>query len=135
MVELKKFGLTNYNYATDDEIKALVGKEGTEGAFMSVGSSKGNGFSGECVFNIYCPKGTKGMYVEPFSQFGNGAKSADWDGVCNQKTVGGENETLLQRGTKFRVTKVEKSGGKWYIDMEVIEQKPVTFPYVGDYPF
>lgn len=135
MVELKKFGLTNYNYATDDEIKALVGKEGTEGAFMSVGSSKGNGFSGECVFNIYCPKGTKGMYVEPFSQYGNGAKSADWDGVCNQKTVGGENETLLQRGTKFRVTKVEKNGGRWYIDMEVIEQKPVTFPYVGDYPF
>jgi hypothetical protein len=136
MVELKKFGLTNYNYATDDEIKALVGKEGTEGAFMSVGSSKGHGFPGSCVFNIYCPKGTKGMYVEPFSKFGNGAQSASWDGKCTQTTVGGENETLLQRGTKFRITKAEKgSNGTWYIDMEVIEQKPVAFPYVGGYPF
>lgn len=135
-VELKKFGLLNYNSATDNEIKALVGKEGTEGAFLSVGSSKGHGFSGECVFNIYCPKGTKAMYVEPFSQYGNGARSSAWNGKCTQTSVGHENETILQRGTKFRITKVQKgSNGTWYIDMDVIEQNPVPFPYVGGYPF
>ena len=135
MVALKKFGLSNYNTASDAEIQALVGKEGVEGAFLSAGSSKGHGFSGNIVFNIYAPKGTKAMYCEPFSKYGDGAKSANWDGVAKQKTVGYENETLIQRGTKFRITKVEKSGSHWYIDMEVIEQKPVPFPYVGGYPF
>lgn len=135
MVALKKFGLSNYNDATDAEVYALVGKEGVEGAFWSAGSGKGNGFSGEVTFNIYAPKGTKAMYLEPFSDFGKGARSADWDGTLNQTSVGYENETLLQRGTKFRVTKVEKSGDHWFIDLDVIEQEPVPFPYVGDYPF
>lgn len=136
LVALKKFGLTNYGYASDADIKALVGKTGTEGAFLSTGASKGGGFSSKpVIFNIYAPKTTKGMYCEPFSQFGNGSMSASWDGSLTQNTVGHENEFLFQRGTKFKVTKVEKSHGKWYIDLDVIEQEPVQFPYVGGYPY
>lgn len=136
MVALKKFGLTNYNSATDAEIQALVGKTGVEGAFWSAGVAKGKGFSGSIIFNIYMPRGTKAMYCEPFSAFGHGACSPDWDGISGQTSFGYESEILIQRGTKFRITKVQKgTNGTWYIDLDVVEQNPVPFPYVGGYPF
>lgn len=134
MVELKKFGLSNYAYATDTEIMALVGKEGTEGAFTSAGVAKGKGFGGNVITNIYAPRGTKMMYAEPYSSFGNGL-GRSWDGIAKQSTFGSESEIILQRGTTFRVTKVEKSGNTWYIDVEVINQDVLPFPYIGGYPY
>lgn len=134
MVELKKFGLSNYAYATDAEIMALVGKEGTEGAFTSAGVAKGKGFGGNVITNIYAPRGTKMMYAEPYSSFGNGS-GRSWDGIAKQSTFGSESEIILQRGTTFRVTKVEKSGNTWYIDVEVINQDVLPSPYIGGYPY
>lgn len=134
MVELKKFGLSNYAYATDAEIMALVGKEGTEGAFTSAGVAKGKGLGGNVITNIYAPRGTKMMYAEPYSSFGNGS-GRSWDGIAKQATFGSESEIILQRGTTFRVTKVEKSGNTWYIDVEVINQDVLPFPYIGGYPY
>lgn len=134
MVELKKFGLSNYAYATDAEIMALVGKEGTEGAFTSASVVKGKGFGGNVITNIYAPRGTKMMYAEPYSSFGNGS-GRSWDGIAKQSTFGSESEIILQRGTTFRVTKVEKSGNTWYIDVEVINQDVLPFPYIGGYPY
>lgn len=134
MVELKKYGLTNYASATDAEIMALVGKEGTEGAFTSAGVAKGKGLGGKVIANIYAPRGTKMMYAEPYSSFGNGS-GRSWDGIAKQSTFGTESEIILQRGTTFRVTKVEKSGNTWYIDVEVINQNVLPFPYIGGYPY
>ena len=134
MVELKKYGLSNYASATDAEIMDLVGKEGTEGAFTSAGVAKGKGFGGNVITNIYAPRGTKMMYAEPYSSFGNGS-GRSWDGIAKQSTFGSESEIILQRGTTFRVTKVEKSGNTWYIDVEVINQDVLPFPYIGGYPY
>lgn len=134
LVELKKFGLSNYAYATDAEIMALVGKEGTEGAFTSAGVAKGKGLGGNVITNIYAPRGTKMMYAEPYSSFGNGS-GRSWDGIAKQSTFGSESEIILQRGTTFRVTKVEKSGNTWYIDVEVINQDVLPFLYIGGYPY
>lgn len=134
MVELKKYGLSNYASATDAEIMALVGKEGTEGAFTSAGVAKGKGLGGNVITNIYAPRGTKMMYAEPYSSFGNGS-GRSWDGIAKQSTFGSESEIILQRGTTFRVTKVEKSGNTWYIDVEVINQDVLPFPYIGGYPY
>lgn len=134
MVELKKYGLSNYASATDAEIMALVGKEGTEGAFTSAGVAKGKGLGGKVIANIYAPRGTKMMYAEPYSSFGNGS-GRSWDGIEKQSTFGIESEIILQRGTTFRVTKVEKSGNTWYIDVEVINQNVLPFPYIGGYPY
>lgn len=92
----------------------------TDMAFVSCGSCKGTGFPG-VIFNIYCPKGTKMLYAEPFSAYGNGDKK-HWDGKKEQYAFGHELETIIQRGTKFRVTKVEKSSKGIFIDMEVVEQ-------------
>lgn len=134
MVELKKYGLSNYAYASDSEIMALVGKEGTEGAFTSAGVAKGKGFGGKVITNIYAPRGTKMMYAEPYSAFGDGA-GRTWDGIAKQTSFGSESEIILQRGTTYRITKVEKKGSTWYIDVEVINQDTLPFPYIGGYPY
>jgi hypothetical protein len=91
-----------------------------EHAFASCGSAKGQGFKGY-IFNIYCPQGTKLMYSEPFSAYGDGGKLA-WDGKAKQSSFGHEFETIIQRGTTFRIIKVEKTGGKVYFDLEVVDQ-------------
>ena len=37
-------------------------------------------------------------------------------------SVGNEAEVILQRGTRFRITKLEKQGSTFVVHMEVIEQ-------------
>lgn len=121
----KFFGIDSSDfYLSEAELSAkLLDTEPVEYAFMSCGVSKGMGLntSGGVVLNIYCSQGTKGMYIEPISAFGNGA-GRSWDGISKQTSFGYESEILLQHGTKMRVTKVEKGSGTWYIDVEVIEQ-------------
>lgn len=107
-------------YLPEDELaNKLLNTTPTEYGFMSTGVSKGKGFANKpIILNIYAPAGTKMMYVEPFSAFGNGA-GRKWDGVSGQSSFGDEAEMLIQRETTFKVTKVEKSSGKIYIDLEI----------------
>lgn len=119
----KFFGIDSSDfYLSEKELAAkLLGTTPTEYGFMSTAVSKGKGFSGDIILNIYAPSGTKMMYAEPFSAFGMGS-GRSWDGIAKQPSFGSESEMILQRNTQFRVTKVEKSGNQWYIDMEVIGQ-------------
>lgn len=113
-------------------LQDLVGMEMQEGGFMSTGSRKGKGLNTRSVImNIYAPKGTKAAYVEPFSAFGCGDKRS-WDGVSRFSTYSSEHETLFQRGTRMRITKVYEEGGKTYIDCEVIGQELRDLSYVKD---
>jgi hypothetical protein len=80
--------------------KKLLNKDITDTAFVSCGSAKGQGFSGY-IFNIYCPRGTKMMYAEPFSSYGRGA-GLDWNGIAKQAGFGHEDEMIIQRGTTFK---------------------------------
>lgn len=115
-----------------NNIQDLVGMEMQEGGFMSTGSRKGKGFNTRSVImNIYAPKGTKAAYVEPFSAFGCGDKRS-WDGVSRFSTYSFEHETLFQRGTRMRITKVYEEGGKTYIDCEIIGQEIRDLSYVKD---
>lgn len=110
--------------ATQAELEQLLlNTTPTEYGFCSCGVAKGKGFSGDIILNIYAPSGTQMMYVEPFSAFGNGG-GKNWDGIAKLGSFGQESEIILQQGTKFRVTKVEKTPGMIYIDLEVIEQTP-----------
>lgn len=111
-------------HASQSELEALLlGTTPTEYGFCSCGVAKGKGFSGDIILNIYAPSGTQMMYVEPFSAFGNGGGKS-WDGLKPQSSFGQESEIILQQGTTFRVTKVEKTPGTIYIDLEVIGQAP-----------
>jgi hypothetical protein len=115
------------------ELKALVGKEGVNTPFTSCGVREGGGFASEqVIMKIYAPKGTRGIYAEPYSHYGDGYYGIDglkWDGTSRQKagySPGGEIEFILQRGTKFRILNVRKSGSRYYVDVEIIEQ-PAKF--------
>lgn len=110
--------------ASQSELEALLlGSTPTEYGFCLCGVAKGKGFSGDIILNIYAPSGTQMMYAEPFSAFGNGGGKG-WDGISKQSHFGQESEIILQQGTTFRVTKVEKTPGTIYIDLEVIGQSP-----------
>ena len=119
----KFFGISPSDfYLSPKQLEAkLLDKIVTEHGFMSTAVSKGKGFGGNIILNIYAPRGTKMIYAEPFSAYGNGY-GLSWDGVAKQSSFGGEAEMILQRGTQFKVAKVEKSGGTWYIDLEVVGQ-------------
>lgn len=124
-----RFGLPDLDAYISDPSK-LVGKVGTDDSFMSCGNCRNTNFGSKPVcLNIYCPKGTQMTYAEPFSAFGSSHDNGDycpgkkWNGTSKPTTTG-ENEIILQRGTKFRITKAEYTNGKWYIDMEVLEQSP-----------
>ena len=106
----------NLGDMTDEELQTLVGGSFTENGFCSCGAGKNTGFTGKgIIFNIFCPIGTKMIYIAPYSQY---------------KT---ENEMILQRGYSYKITKIEQSGSgyykRYYIDCEVIldsdENKPV----------
>lgn len=107
----------------------LVGLQGIDRSFMSCGDCRETRF--ECtgkkdvIYNIYAPKGTHGVYAEPFSAFGE--KGMHWDGVYKPSVdISSENEVLLQRGTRMRITKVEydEAIDQWYVDVEVLGQNP-----------
>lgn len=109
------------NASESDLQQLLVGKVVKDEAFTSTAAAKGSGFSGRLILNIYAPKGTKMIYAEPFSAYGSGAKSS-WDGISGQSSFGHEFEVILQKGTSFKITKIEKSGYTIYADVDVVGQ-------------
>ncbi len=113
------------------DLSGYVGKEMYELGFLSTGSAKGKGFTDRpVILNIYAPKGTKASYLEPISAKGDGG-GLSWDGKTTQKRFSEEQEALLQRGTRLRITKVEEAPDeKIYIDCEVVEQAPKDISYV-----
>lgn len=90
-------------YTDEATLQSLVGSVFKDQAFVSTGAAKNTGFaSHNIILNIYCPKGTKGAYVDNISMFK------------------GENELILQRGYSYKVTKVEKKNGKIYMDCDLL---------------
>ena len=115
------FGVTpgTLDSMTEAQLQQFVGRSSRMYSFVSTGVSKGSGFSGGCILNIYAPQGTQMMYCEPFSHYGKGAKLS-WDGVSKQQIFGYEAEMLIQRGASYTVTKIERTGrGTIYMDLEV----------------
>ncbi len=125
--------------AYESNPSALVGKIGVDESFMSCGTNKNTYFGDKkVILNIYCPAQTRMIYAEPFSAFGYSHDNGDykpgknWNGDSKPTSMG-ENEIILQRGTKMRITKAEYTRGKWYIDCEVLSQytRPID-EYVVD---
>lgn len=116
------FGIELDKFKSD--ASKLVGKVGIEDSFQSCGSCKNTRFTctgpKQVVMNIYCPKGTYASYAEPWSSCGAYGKS--WDGKKKANPSNrSENEVILQRGAKMKITKAEynSSENMWYIDVEV----------------
>lgn len=115
-----KFG--TFKTLSDDGLQKLVGNMSKITNFVSCGTTRGTGFGGKVILNIYAPKGTEMLYAEPFSAYGAGDK-LKWDGKSEQKYFNDEFETIIQRGATYCVTKIEKKNDKFYIDLEVRVEK------------
>ena len=123
------------NGSTDPS--SLIGKVGKNDLFTSCHTARDGAFTkatstgslNDVILSIYMPKGTKGVYMEPFASFGDeknpykrGKNGFNWDGKKRNETPSDQVEFLLQRGAKFCITKAVKgSDGKWYIDVDLIE--------------
>lgn len=104
---------------------ALEGQVFQNHSFLSTGIAKGSGFSGDVSYEIYAPKGTRGIYAEPTSYFGNtvGMQEKLYKSGQPYSSIGGEAEVILQRGTSFRITDVEeRRPGSYVVKMEVVDQ-------------
>lgn len=110
---------TNQLTLSEKELQdLLLDKVVKDEAFLSTAACKGSGFSGNLVVNAYAPRGTKMIYAEPFSHYGQGNKLA-WDGVASQSSFGGEFEVIIQRGSSYKITKLEKVGSRIFVDVDV----------------
>lgn len=112
----------------EDAVNARIGQIGLNNTFFSCTADGGNPLSKPIVMDIFVPKGAKGMYVEPFSSYGLGAKSASWDGSYDPDAnvtdwdVSHENEVILQRGGMYKITGYEWKDGEHHVICELVNQ-------------
>ena len=115
------------NSGDANKIKAaLEGQTFTSHSFMSTGIAKGTGFSGDVNYEIFAPKGTRAIYAEPASYYGNtvGMHEKLYKAGQSYSDVGHEAEIIIQRGTDFRITKIDVDDyyGNITVKMEVVNQ-------------
>ena len=112
-------------YSTN--LDSLIGRVCRDEGFMSCGTAKGKGFTEkEVQLSVYCPSGTEGLYVEPFSALGSG-HGMNWDemnedGRAAQVGFSDEQETILQRGSEFQIVSAKESDGRIYMDVQITGQ-------------
>lgn len=100
-------------------------------SFMSTAMAKvPDAFEGEVYYEVYMPKGTKCIYAEPQSYFGSTTNGAELYKTGQSYTyVGDESEIIIQRGTSFKITSIERksdpyshNSNTWTVKMEVVNQ-------------
>lgn len=107
----------------DDLRKIIENQEFTNHAFTSTGIASDAGFGGNIKYKIYAPKGTKGIYAEPQSYYGDTVSGETiYTKGKSYSYIGDEAEVIIQRGTKYRITAIEYKNGNVLVDMEVVEQ-------------
>lgn len=95
-------GLKIDNETTDEQLANLVGITYKDQGFLSCGAAKNTGFTGRpVIMNIYCPAGTKMLYVPSISKYST------------------ENEMIIQRGYSYKIAKAYKKNGRIYLDVDV----------------
>lgn len=119
-------GLMKYLYEVEP------GDEFVDGGFLSSSMHPSFGFGGSINMIIFVPKGSMGIYAEPFSHYGYspGGTHGNFDGKTDTVKAygsGTEYEWIGQRGSKFRVVKKEKgdtfsTGASTTIYLELIGQ-------------
>ena len=101
--------------------EVLVGRTITEQGFSSCSSGGQSKYGDSKVqMHILCPKGTKGIYAEPYSNWGQ--KWSESKAVEPPPVIRDENETILQRGTSFHIDHVVKGGENIAIWVRVVGQ-------------
>lgn len=89
-----------------------------DGAFLSTACHRERGFGGSVNMIILVPKGSQGIFAEPFTHYNCGSYDFEsnriWNGT-DKVGMGGEFEWIGQRGSKFKV--IKKSGKNIYLQL------------------
>ena len=101
------------NFVTSAGVDLSSLKKGdvfVDGGFLSTSVKEGYGLSKTYTLKIAVPKGSKGIYAEPFTHFNDSYKhdfgsGNIWNGK-NKESFGHEREMILQRGSKLEVVQV-----------------------------
>lgn len=117
---------------------AIEGNVYQNHAFTSTAMTKvPKAFQKSVYCEVYAPKGTKALYSEPQSHYGQTASQSLYRVGQAYSGVGDESEIILQRGTSFRITSIEMTSSPYSdysntytVKMEVVDQ-PDYFKY-GD---
>lgn len=99
--------------------RKFAGRDIQDTAFMSTGIAADSGFDDKIAYEILAPKGTNGIYAEPFSRYGNTNTVGTWDGTQKASSVGGEAEVILQAGTWYKILEIKEISGKITVVLEV----------------
>lgn len=113
----------NMDISDIDKLKeAFTGTTVTDKGFVSTGVNTKGSFGRDFKYEIKCPKGTKGAYVEPFSAFGGSNEGLSWNGESYTDRLDefGENEFIIQAGTPMEVLDIYKEGRKVKVILEVL---------------
>lgn len=89
-----------------------------DGAFLSTACHRDRGFGGSVNMVILVPKGSQGIFAEPFTHYNCGSYDFQSNRIWNGKDkvgMGHEFEWIGQRGSKFKVLK--KSGSTIYLQL------------------
>lgn len=95
-----------------------VGDVFIDGAFLSTACHRNKGFGGSVNMIILVPKGSQGIFAEPFTHYNCGSYDYQSNRIWNGKDkvgLGGEFEWIGQRGSKFKV--IRKSGKNVYLQL------------------
>lgn len=101
--------------------RKFSGKRIQEPAFFSTGIAADAGFNDAISYEVLAPKGTKGIYAEPFSAYGGTNSSGTWDGRQKGFSVGSEAEFILQAGSCFEIIEIKNVNEKVTVVMRVIK--------------
>lgn len=96
-----------------------VGDVFTDGGFLSTALHREKGFFLNYEMVIIVPKGSQGVFAEPFSHYTdynkfNYMEPNLWDGK-SKETIGSEFEWIGQRGSHFKV--IKKTGNRIYLQL------------------
>ena len=113
--------------------ESFIGQSFVNHAFTSTGVASDAGFGGNVYYRIYAPRGTRCIYAEPQSAYGNTVGNEEgpdlitprlyYPGIKrNAETIGYEAEIIVQRGTEYRISDIEVDGENIMVEMEIVSQ-------------
>lgn len=122
------FGIPKDHFRNPDNLELIkqeiLDKKFKDTAFFSCGTTLNTGFMNTDVsITVRVPAGTKMIYAEPFSYFGErGYAGESWNGEKANR-LSREFETILADGYTYKVNNVKYSGGAWDITLEVMKEQ------------
>lgn len=106
---LRQLGITG----SRQDPRTAIGQEFVDYGYLSTSVNRRGAMQGEVRMEITVPKGARGVYVS-----GDGGRKGP---NIISDYGGGESELILGRGSRLVITSVKKSGKRWHVVADLIQ--------------